>query len=283
MGRTRGLTGDWDEYFAVDLGHEPVPARALEGVDALFHLAGRAHSVADPRRGWEMYRQDNLESTRALLANAKSSGVRCVVFVSSVKAGDANPLDPPYKDPYAHSKRLAEQAVLEGDCVAHPVVVRPALVYGPEPKGYLRLMIKAVRSGWFPPLPEVGNARSMVHRDDLARALIAVATDDRARGRTYVVTDGHPYSTREIYETILSALGRRAPSWSLPLAPLRLAARVGDLGERLTGRRWPLDSELLDKVLGSAFYDGTAIERELGFRARLRLADAIEEMVATTD
>ena len=275
---------DWDEGFVIDLGRDAVPPDLLTGAETLFHVAGRAHSIAGGERDWESYRRDNLESTRSLIAAAEDAGVRAMVYFSSVKAECATG-EPgaTVTDPYAESKWHAERAMLAPHRIPHAVVLRPALVYGPQPRGYLGLMIRAVRAGWMPPLPETGNARSMVHLDDLIAAALLGARDSRANRRVYVVTDGHPYSTREIYETILAALGRRPPRWNMPLAPLRVAARAGDLARGVTGRRMPFDSELLDKVLGSALYDGTAIEQELGFRAQLRLADAIAEMVATTD
>lgn len=281
----RPIAGPWDDDVRVDLGTQPLSPSFLEGADTVFHLAGKAHAVSRGSVEWEAYRRSNFQSTVDLLDAARSAGVRCLVYMSSVKAGDIpDPRadDPTPADPYAHSKRLAEEAVLGSGAVPHPVVLRPALVYGPNPKGYLEVMIKAVRGGWFPPLPDTGNARSMVHRDDLVEAALRCAIDPRARGRSYVVTDGHPYSTREIYETILAALGRRRPRWEVPLGALRAVASVGDLGERLSGHRLPFDSEVLGKLTGSALYDGRAIEDEIGFHAALRLEDAIGEMIATT-
>jgi nucleoside-diphosphate-sugar epimerase len=204
------------------------------------------------------------------------------VMDGSVDAGRIGGDDWVPDSPYGRSKLAAERAVLGSGSVAHPVVLRPALVYGPNPKGYLELMIRAVRGGWFPPLPEVGNGRSMVHRDDLVEAAVLCAIDPRAIGRAYVVTDGTPYSTRQIYELILDALGRKPPGWTVPLPLLRAAARVGDTLGRLRGRRFPLDSDVLEKLLGSARYDGGPICRELGFVPKRDLRGSMTEMVATT-
>ena len=44
------------------------------------------------------------------------------------------------------------------------------------------------------------------------------------------------------------------------------------------GRRMPLDSEALDRLLGSAWYSPAKIARELGWRARVRLDDGLREM-----
>jgi UDP-glucose 4-epimerase len=281
----RPVTGPWDEAVSLDLGTQPVPSGLLADVDCVFHLAGKAHALAEGPEAEEEYRRANTISTLDLLEAARAEGVRCFVYFSSVKAVDDSgaPGHPPAAStPYGRSKLAAEQAVLTGDAVPHPVVLRPALVYGPNPKGYLELLVRAVRAGWFPPLPESGNGRSMIHRDDLAEAAILCAADPRARGRSYVVTDGIPYSTRQIYELILAALGRQVPTWSLPPGLLRLAALGGDGLERLLGRRLPLDSEILEKVLGSALYDGEPIRRQLGFRPQRTLSDSMAEIVATT-
>jgi len=285
----RAADGPWAESVLVDLGREPVPRGTLAGVDCVFHLAGKAHALAEGPGADEEYRISNVQSTLDLLAAAQAQSVRGFVYFSSVKAigargdsGRAGGAELVPDSPYGRSKLAAEQAVLGSGAVPHPVVLRPALVYGPNPKGHLELMIRAVRDGWFPPLPELGNGRSMVHRDDLVEAALLCACDPRAIGRAYVVTDGTPYSTRQIYECILEALGRKAPSWTLPTAVLRAGARLGDALGRVRGQRFPFDSEMLEKLVGSARYDGEAICRELGFVPKRDLRGSMAEMVATT-
>ena len=285
----RAAEGPWAESVLVDLGREPVPRGTLAGVDCVFHLAGKAHALAEGPGADEEYRISNVQSTLDLLAAAQAQSVRGFVYFSSVKAigargdsGRAGGAELVPDSPYGRSKLAAEQAVLGSGAVPHPVVLRPALVYGPNPKGHLELMIRAVRDGWFPPLPELGNGRSMVHRDDLVEAALLCALDPRAIGRAYVVTDGTPYSTRQIYECILEALGRKPPNWTLPTAVLRTGARLGDALGRVRGRRFPFDSEMLEKLVGSARYDGEAICRELGFVPKRDLRGSMAEMVATT-
>ncbi len=285
----RPMPGPWDASVLVDLGREPVPLKTLADVDCVFHLAGKAHALAQGSGADEEYRLANCQSTLDLLAASRAQGVRGFVYFSSVKAigkGDgpgSNPgFEPACLSPYGRSKRAAEDAVLASGAVPHPVVLRPSLVYGPNPKGYLELLIRAVRAGWFPPLPDLGNARSMVHRDDLVEAALRCTLDPRARGQTYVVTDGTPYSTRQIYEFILASLGRRVPGWTLPPGLLRVAALGGDALGRMRGRRFVFDSAVLDKLIGSALYDGGQICRELGFAPYRHLGESMAEIVAST-
>lgn len=278
----RPVEGPWDAAVRLELGKQAIPPDLLAGVDCIFHLAGKAHAVAEGAGAEEEYQIANVVSTHDLLRAARAEGVRGFVYFSSIKAmgeeGEASAAAAP-DSPYGRSKLAAEQAVLNSGSVPHPVVLRPALVYGPHPKGYLELMIRGVRAGWFPPLPELGNRRSMIHLDDLVEAAMLCARDARACGRSYVVTDGTPYSTRQIYDCILQSLGRRPPRWNLPVGLLRLAAWGGDGIGRLRGHRFLFDTEVLDKLIGSACYDGSQIYRELGFRPRHSLRGAMRDMV----
>jgi nucleoside-diphosphate-sugar epimerase len=60
---------------------------------------------------------------------------------------------------------------------------------------------------------------------------------------------------------------------------LRAAASGADGLEAILERRMPFDSEVLDRLLGSAWYSPARIERELGWRARVSLADGLAEML----
>ena len=160
----------------------------------------------------------------------------------------------------------------------HVVNLRLAMVYGSGGRGNLERMGRLVQRGLFPPLPETGNHRSLVHVDDVVAAMRLVAEDDRANGRTYIVAAPEAPSGRQLYDALRAVLGMPRCSWSVPESALRLAGRVGDGLEALARRRLPLDSEALDRLLDSAWYSPARIERELGWRAKVSLADGLREM-----
>ena len=261
---------------------------ACTGVERVFHCAGYAHAFSslandDADRHWQV----NFEGTRNLVEAAGQAGVKGFVFLSSVKAmaePGASCADEDWPgEPvtaYGRAKQAAEAAVLAAGqrYRMHVVNLRLAMVYGTGGRGNLERMGRLVQRGLFPPLPETGNHRSLVHGDDVVAALRLVAADDRANGRTYIVAAPEAPSGRQLYDGLRMALGMPRCTWAVSERALRLAARLGDGMEVITRRRLPLDSEALERLLGSAWYSPARIERELGWRARVSLADGLREM-----
>lgn len=269
---------DWAgvELVTGDLADAASLARACVGVDTIFHAAGFAHADAAntpdfAARHWAV----NAEGTFRLLEAATAAGVKRFVFLSSVKAvGDPGPQcvdetwDAPPETPYGQAKRAAEERVLTvgRESGLQGVNLRLSLVYGPGSRGNLQRLAGAIRSGWFPPLPETGNRRSLVHVQDVVQAALLTAFHPAAAGRTYLVTDGRPYSGRELYEVICRVLGRSAPRWSVPASVLQATAGLADGLEKLRGRRDNSARAALDKLLGWACYSSARISAELGYQ-----------------
>lgn len=277
----------WGACHIGDLADYPALLRACAGIDTLFHCAGWAHafSARSPQDA-QLYWRINHEGTCNLLAAAAQAGVRRFVFLSSVKAM-AEPGEscvdedwPGEADTdYGRSKRAAEEAVLNaGKEGMHVVNLRLTMVYGRGGRGNLERMGSLVRRGWFPPLPETGNHRSMVHVDDAIRAMRLAAGDPRANGRTYIVAGSEAPSGRELFAAMRQVLGLPRCQYAVPQTALLLAARAADRLEALLQRRLPFDSEVLARLLGSAWYSAERIRQELGWRPQVSLHDGLREM-----
>ena len=141
------------------------------------------------------------------------------------------------------------------------LIVRPSLIYGPGVKGNLAKMRSGIEKWWFPPLPETGNHRSMIHVDDLVRALLVVAEDDRANGEIFIATDGVPQSSRKIYEAICRQVEKTVPRWSVPKF---LFDGVASVSSRFRYK--------VEKLLGDECSSSAKLE-SLGFRAERALKD----------
>lgn len=290
--RGKGRRGEWPTGVEVVVGdvRDPQAMKAVAaGCETVFHLAGKAHALTNLQDDEEAYRAINAGGTRHVLKGAAAGGVRCVVVFSSVKAmgeGGDRCLDESFtgrpETPYGRSKLEAERAALEiGQWTGlYVTCLRFPLVYGPGNKGNLYRMIAAIDRGIFPPLPEIGNCRSMVHVVDVVRAAMLAAGKPAASGQCYIVTDGRPYSTRELYDLICHGLGKPVPRWHVPLWTLKALGRMGDVIGRIRGKRFLFDSDALDKLVGSAWYSSEKISRELGYRPTITLEDAMPEMIA---
>ena len=262
------------ETVVCSLGQDRIPKYALESIDTVFHLAGFAHDVKDPSKVKNLYRAINIEATVELARLAVENGVMRFVFISSVKAGGL-PLsehcasEDDQSDPegvYGKTKREAELQLLKigKESGMHVSIIRPSLVYGPNVKGNLQLMLSGIKKGWFPPLPETNNKRSMIHVDDLVRAILLVADDDHANGEIFIATDGASYSSREIYNAMCSALDKSIPKWSVPKF---LFDMVSLISSRIKYK--------VNKLLGDECYFSQKLEK-LGFKAQKTLKDMNE-------
>jgi UDP-glucose 4-epimerase len=269
---TLDLTADWT-------------SNPCAGVDTVFHLAGKAHALSEIAADDLDYQRINTYGTIKLLEAAKAANVQRFIFFSSVKAVlDRKTLQDETNlvasdTPYGLSKRAAEVYVLNGSYVPHSVVIRPCMVYGNTEKGNLPRMISAIERGFFPPLPEMENRRSMVHVDDVVTAAILAAQHPNAAGQIYIVSDGQTYSTRQLYEFICAALNKKPFPIKMPILLLKGLAKVGDTIGQMRGRRFLFDSDALEKLIGSAHYSNAKIETELGFKAQQHLQNALPEML----
>ena len=267
-----------------DLGPDTDWSAALEGVDAVAHLAARVHVMreraADPLAA---FRRTNVEGTLRLARSAAAAGVKKFVFLSSVKAlgeatpagpfTDSSPADP--RDPYGVSKREAETGLSElaaGSGMAGSgmkvAILRPPLVYGPGVKGNFLSLLRLIERGVPLPLAGLRNRRSLLYLGNLVDAIDLCLSHDGAAGRTFLIRDGEDLSSAELVRRLAAALGRRAPLFSLPEGVLRLAASC--IGRRAAAQR----------LLGSLTVDDGRLRRDLGWSPPFAVEEALAETAA---
>jgi nucleoside-diphosphate-sugar epimerase len=243
----RSADGADDDSVAVgDIGVGTDWSRALDGVDTVIHLAGRAHVMKKQRDALTLFRRVNAAGTQSLARQAEAAGVKRFVLLSSVKAAadrtgehaltETDPAAP--RSPYGISKLEGELALWDAARRMEAVVLRPPLVYGPGVKANFQALIKLVDSGLPLPIAAVHNRRSLISLSNLADAIATAATANGVVGKTFFVTDGPAISTPALVRGLGLALGRpvRMMSFSAPLMTM-LAALAGrrDMAESLLG------------------------------------------------
>jgi len=201
-----------------DLGDAAALAALVEGADAVIHVAGLTNTP-DPAA----FEAANVTGTANVIAAMKQAGARRLVFVSSLSARK------PELSAYGASKAKAE-GLVEASGLDW-TTVRPPGVYGPRDVDYLE-MFRTAKWG-FVPLPP-GGASSIIHADDLARLLVALAASNAAatKKQTYEPDDGREggWSHKELAQAIGRAVGKQsvfAPH--LPRAVLEATAAADRL------------------------------------------------------
>lgn len=236
---------------------------ALTGIDTVIHLAARVHIMDDPSSDpLKEFRKVNTEGTERLAREAAQSGVKRLVFISSIKVNGEESLNPYTEncqaqptDPYGISKWEAELALrqIEAETGMEVVIVRPTLVYGPGVKANFLNMMKIVYRGIPLPLSLINNKRSLVYIGNLVDALTACATHPAAAGQTYLVSDGEDVSTPDLIRRTASALGVPARLFPFPVSLIKAAGK-------LAGK-----SPAVDRLTGSLTVESLKIRQELGW------------------
>lgn len=267
-----------DSVVVGDLSEDVDWTRALDGVDAVVHLAARVHvmreTAVDPLAA---FREVNVQGTRNLARQAAVMGVKRFVFLSSVKVnGESTPPgapfgpddDPAPKDPYGVSKLEAEQALREACAQTGMefVAIRPSLVYGPGVGGNFQAMSRWIRRGIPLPLGAIDNRRSLIALDNLIDLIVTCLTHPRAAGQVFMAADGEDVSTTGLLRKVAAAHGVPARLIPVPSGVLRGCAAM--LGKRAVA----------DLLLGSLEIDASKTRDMLAWAPVISMDEQLRKM-----
>jgi len=229
----RGLAAD---RVLGDLRDLPSIEKAMEGCDAVFHVAADYRLwVRDPD---EMYRS-NVDGTRNVLAAAQKHRVNRVVYTSSVATmgfrqdGQVVDEDSPASladmiGHYKRSKYMAEQVALDaGRSGQKVVVVNPSTPIGemdvkPTPTG--RIVLDFLKKK-FPAYVDTG--LNLVDAKECARGHVAAMEKGRS-GERYIL-GGENLTLKQILDKLAAITGLPSPTVKVPQF-VAMAAAVFDEG-----------------------------------------------------
>ncbi len=271
---TKNITELKADLVTGDLRDPASLRKAISGCDTLFHVAADYRLwVRDPE---EMYRA-NVEGTRAILEAARRSGVRRVVYTSSVatmgftsNAQPANEQSPVSLDnmigPYKRSKFMAEQVAVEAaKSGIDVVIVNPTTPVGdrdikPTPTG--RIVVDFLKKK-FPAYVDTG--LNLVDVTECARGHIAALEKGRC-GERYIL-GGENLTLKQILDKLAAITGLPSPSVRVPYV---LALATGVVDEIVTGRirgrepRATIDAVRMGRK--KMFVSSAKAELELGWK-----------------
>lgn len=261
-----------------ELGPDADWSGCLQDIDAIVHLAGRAH-VPSETRGHaviDLYQRINAEGTRSLARQAAAAGVRQFVFISSCHAVAAESdriltveTRPNPTSPYGHSKLAAELAVREefsgGD--RSWTILRPPLVYGQGNRANFDRLMKITRLGVPLPLGAVTNRRSFIYAGNLADCIVKCIGNAGARQRIFFPSDGSDLSTPELIRLLAEAMGCRARLLRIPASLLNTAAMIPGFG-------------ILRKLSASLFVDSDTTKEQLEWQPPFSMRQGLAACVS---
>ena len=253
-------------YSWIDLDNEVVPE-----VDAIVHLAGKAHDVKSYGKGqMEEYMKINFGLTQKIFDYFMAqSKCKKFVFFSTAKAV-ADKIDdiltedivPAPVGPYGVSKNAAEQYLLSKMEEVRKkkkdvYIFRPCMIHGPGNKGNLNLLYNVVKKGIPWPLGAFENRKTFTSVENVCFVVNGVLTQDVPSG-IYNIGDDETLSTNELIEEICKSLGKKTHIWKIPKGLMNAVAKIGG---------WlhlPLNPERLRKLTENYISSNEKIKKALG-------------------
>ena len=249
--------------------------RALEGCDALFHVAADYRLGArDPR---PLY-LTNVEGTRNILNAARTAGVARIVYTSSVATigipADGSPGDENTAvslsnmiGHYKRSKFLGEEVARDAARTGLSVViVNPSTPVGPgdiKPTPTGQLVLDAA-CGRMPAYVDTG--LNIVHVDDVAAGHL-LAFERGTSGERYIL-GGEDMTLQSILAQIAALVGRKPPRIRLPYAAVLPIAYLAEGFAKISGRSGRVTLEGVRMSRKRMFFSSGKAVRELGYRWR---------------
>ncbi len=255
-----------------DLDDEAVLREGCAGMDVVYHVAGKIAA-----RDMAEFMATNRDGTANVLEAARDGRARRFLFVSSLAvAGPTDPGHPidetrppaPVTD-YGRSKLAAEVLV---QVMPLPwTIVRPPLVYGEWDRGTLKIF-QLAKSGVLPVFGDGSQELSVIHAEDLARAIVAAATAPAAAGHVYFAAHPTTTTSRALATAVAQALGKRPRVVGIPPFVARAVLWATGSIAHIAGRATLLSADKAHEYLAPAWTcRSDALTRDSGWRAEIEL------------
>lgn len=258
------LSMDKDATYKVNLVTDEI--RFNRKYDVVLHAAGKAHVIPRTEAEEKLFYDINFEGTKKLCSALELAGVpKSFVFISTVAVygcdigemiAESHPLDG--TSPYAKSKIMAEEFLQEWCSKKNVVltILRPSLIAGKNPLGNLGVMIKGIESGKYLSVAGGISRKSVVMACDIAKVLPLC----EEKGGVFNICDDSYPSFHQLELLISEQLGKKPPM-NIPYWFANCLAHIGNL----LGKKAPINSARLEKIVKSLTFSNSKIKKELGF------------------
>ncbi|MBI1786946.1 MAG: NAD-dependent epimerase/dehydratase family protein [Acidobacteria bacterium] len=260
------------ELIPLDIGQAAEFASVIAGSDVIFNLAGEIshlHSMEFPERDLELNTTAQLRFLN--VCRGVAAGIRIVYagtrqiygvpqYLPVDELHPVNPVD--FNGIHKYAATMYHLMLTRNGCL-DAMVLRLTNVYGPRMalhipmQGFLSAYLRAlVRGEGLEVYGDGAQLRDPVYVDDVVEAFLLAGAFSRLPSTTYNVGGPEVLSIAQIACAASQAAGG---------APVRVR---------------PFPEELKTIDIGSYYTDSARIERDLGWRARVRLAEGLSRSLA---
>lgn len=284
--RTERMKFPGVDFIPADILNVSSLSKTFQNVDCVCHVAGLAHIFNEAEVLQAPFYAVNVKGTENVAQAAIKNGVKNFVFISSVSVygGSAQGSDETAQcQPqglYAESKLQAERRLVElcQSAGMNLAILRLATLYGEGDPGNVARLIQAIDRGKFIWVGRGENLKSLLHRDDAARACTAVISKPLPGINIYNVS-APASKMKDIVAAIAFALGKDVPSWSVPTAfALNVAKTVRYLS--LNNRRLTALHATLQKWLADDHYSTDKFCNAFNYQTKVSLEEGTTREVA---
>lgn len=192
--------------------------------DVIIHCAAIAHKKITADNVDDVYAV-NCDETVRLMKAAIKAGVKQFIFLSSIlvmgnhnekpftASDDKYPLDD-YAKPKAMAETALQKLAAQSDIAL--TIIRLPLVYGYQAPGNFASLSKMVKRGWWLPLANTSNARSMIGMNNLLDFVETCLLNEKSYNQVFLVSDNQDVSTTALLQKVAEASGKPAKLFLFP-------------------------------------------------------------------
>lgn len=266
----------------------------LPGTTAIFHTAAKVGMWG----GYSEFLAANVGVTEKLLRAARKYKVNRFIYTSSPSViadgsdlcgvNEEVPYPKHYEAFYPQTKAGAEQLVLNchDRAALRTIALRPHLIFGPGDTNLIPAILDKARKGRLVRVGDGSNLTDVTFIEDCVQAHLdafdALLTNPEVGGRAYFISQGEPVKMWEWINQVLACFGEPPVTRSIPVWLARLIGGLCETWASVTGgaREPALTRFLVSEMATSHFFDLTAACRDLGYKPKYTVEEALEKTKA---
>ena len=256
---------------------------AAAGVDIIYHIAAVYRTAGHPD---EYYEEVNIGGVQNVINAAHEHKVGRTVHCSTIgvhgdidqiPSNEESPFNP--GDIYQRTKLAGEE--LFADAMRNGLsgcIFRPGAIYGPGDMRLLK-MFKQIKRGFFPLFGGGQNLYHLSYIDDLTDGIILCGEHPQAVGQRFILCSDEYGSLKDLAATIANALAVKAPTFTPPIGPLMLAAKLCEALCKPLGINPPLHTRRVEFFVKSRAFDNAKAKRMIGYSPQVSTQEGVKKTI----